>query len=65
MGMSYRIGMVLGFEQDFSLEDAIGSHAFPPLEANMRVTNSIPLGSPLSYRLSSYLGRNTEGDRSP
>jgi hypothetical protein len=33
------------FRQDFALEDAIGSHACS--EANMRVTNGIPLGSPL------------------
>jgi hypothetical protein len=41
---------VLGFEQKFTLEEAIGSHACS-LEASKRVTNSIPLGSPLSYRL--------------
>jgi SpoVK/Ycf46/Vps4 family AAA+-type ATPase len=34
------------FEQDFALEDAIGSHACS-LDANMRVTNGIPRGSPL------------------
>jgi hypothetical protein len=39
-------GMVLVFEQDFALEDAIGSHACS-LEATMRVSNGIPLGSPL------------------
>jgi hypothetical protein len=33
------------FRQKFTLEDAIGSHACS-LEANMRVTNGIPLGSP-------------------
>jgi hypothetical protein len=31
------------FRQDFALEDAIGFHACS-LEANMRVTNGIPLG---------------------
>jgi hypothetical protein len=36
---------VLAFGQDFALEDAIGSHACS-IEANMRVTNGIPLGSP-------------------
>jgi hypothetical protein len=36
--------------QNFALEDAIGSHAFS-LEANMRATNAIPLGSTLSYQL--------------
>jgi hypothetical protein len=34
------------FRQKFTLEDAIGSHACS-LEANMRVTNGIPLGSSL------------------
>jgi hypothetical protein len=33
---------MLGFEQDFALEDAIGSHACS-LEASMRVTNGMPL----------------------
>jgi hypothetical protein len=37
--------------QNFALEDAIGSHACS-LEANMRVTNGIPLGSPLLLPLS-------------
>jgi hypothetical protein len=37
-------GAMLVFEQDFTLEDAIGSHACS-LVANMRVTNGIPLGS--------------------
>jgi hypothetical protein len=32
------------FRQGFALEDAIGSHACS-LEANVRVTNGIPLGS--------------------
>jgi hypothetical protein len=36
----------------FTLEDANGSHACS-LEANMRVTNGIPLGSPLPLPLSS------------
>jgi hypothetical protein len=40
------------FRQTFTLEDAIGSHACS-LEANMRVTNGIPLGSPLPLPLSS------------
>jgi hypothetical protein len=40
------LGTVCVFEQDFALEDAIGSHACS-LEANMRVTKGIPLGSPL------------------
>jgi hypothetical protein len=35
----------------FALEDAIGSHACS-LEASKHVANSIPLGSPFSYRLS-------------
>jgi hypothetical protein len=34
------------FRQKFSLEDAIGPHA-SSLEASRRVTNGIPLGSPL------------------
>jgi hypothetical protein len=34
------------FRQNFTLEDAIGSHVCS-LEANVRVTNGIPLGSPL------------------
>jgi proprotein convertase subtilisin/kexin type 5 len=34
------------FRQKFTLEDAIGSHACS-LEANMHVTNGIPLGRPL------------------
>jgi hypothetical protein len=44
------LGTVRVFRQKFTLEDAIGSHACS-LEANMRVTNGIPLGSSLSYRL--------------
>jgi predicted RNA binding protein YcfA (HicA-like mRNA interferase family) len=39
-------GTVRFFRQKFTLEDAIGSHACS-LEANMRVTNGIPLGRPL------------------
>jgi hypothetical protein len=39
-------GTVRVFRQKFTLEDAIGSHACS-LEANMRVTNGIPLGCPL------------------
>jgi hypothetical protein len=38
--------MVRVFRQKFTPEDAIGSHACS-LEANMRVTNGIPLGCPL------------------
>jgi hypothetical protein len=41
-----RVGTVRVFRQKFTLEDAIGSHACS-LQANMRVTNGIPLGSPL------------------
>jgi hypothetical protein len=44
--MKARLRTVRVFEHDFALEDAIGSHACS-LEANMRVTNGIPLGSPL------------------
>jgi hypothetical protein len=40
-----KLGTVLVFRQDFALEDAIGPHACS-LEANMSVTNGIPLGSP-------------------
>ena len=36
---------VPNFRRDSALEDAIGSHACS-LEANMRVTNGIPLGCP-------------------
>jgi hypothetical protein len=39
-------GPVRVFRQKFTLEDTIGSHACS-LEANMRVTNGIPLGSSL------------------
>ena len=53
-------GAVLGFEQTFALEDAIGFHTCS-LEASKRVINSIPLGSPLSYRLHCTSCRNTEG----
>jgi hypothetical protein len=35
------------FRQKSALEDAIGSHAFAPLEASRRVTNATPLGCPL------------------
>jgi hypothetical protein len=38
------------FRLKFPLEDAIGSHACS-LQANMRVTNDIPLGSSLSYQI--------------
>jgi hypothetical protein len=37
---------VLGLEQDFALEDAIGSHACS-LKASMCATNIIPIGSSL------------------
>jgi hypothetical protein len=47
-----RAGTVRVFGQNFALEDAIGSHACS-LEANMRVTNGIPLGSPLLLSLPS------------
>jgi hypothetical protein len=36
--------MVRVFRQEFTLEDAIGSHACS-VDANMQVTNGIPLGS--------------------
>jgi hypothetical protein len=39
-------GMVLVFENDFTLEDAIGSYG-RSLEASMHVTNSMPLASSL------------------
>jgi hypothetical protein len=39
-------GTVRVFRQNFTLEDAIGSRACS-LQANVRVTNSIPLGNPL------------------
>jgi hypothetical protein len=39
------------FEQDFDLEDAIGSHACS-LETSVRMTNAVHLGSPLLLRLS-------------
>jgi hypothetical protein len=38
------------FRRKFTLQDAIGSHACSR-QANMRVTNDIPLGSPLAYQL--------------
>jgi hypothetical protein len=43
-------GMLLVFDQNFALEDAIESHV-SLLEASMRVTNNIPLGRPLSCQL--------------
>ena len=45
-------GTVRVFRQEFTLEDAIGSHAVAPLEALpcMRVTNGSPLGCPLFYQ---------------
>jgi hypothetical protein len=48
----WSFGTVLVFRQDFALEDAIGSHACS-LETNMRMTNGIPLGSPLLLPVSS------------
>jgi hypothetical protein len=42
----YYAGTVRVFRQKFTFEDAIGSHACS-LEASRRVTNGIPLGSPL------------------
>jgi hypothetical protein len=44
--LSLELGTVLIFRQDFALDDAIESHACS-LEANVRATNGIPLGSPL------------------
>jgi L-rhamnonate dehydratase len=44
-------GTVRVFRQNLALEDAIGSHACS-LEANMSVTNDIPLRSPLLLPLS-------------
>jgi hypothetical protein len=55
--LAYRCGARF-LEQNVALEAAIGSHAcsleaLEALEANKRVTNSMPLGLPLplSYRL--------------
>jgi hypothetical protein len=45
-------GTVRVFRQNFALDDAIGSPTCS-LEADMRVTNGIPLGSPLLLSLSS------------
>jgi hypothetical protein len=54
-------GTVRVFRQGFTLEDSIGSHACS-LEANMRVTNGIPLGSPPPLTDSHCkLRPNTEG----
>ena len=39
------------FRRHIMLEDAVEFHAFASLEVNMLVTNGIPLGRPLSYRL--------------
>jgi hypothetical protein len=51
------------FRQKFTLEDAIGSHACS-LEANMRVTNGIPLGCSLLLPVAPCkLCPNTEGGR--
>jgi hypothetical protein len=48
-GSAYE-GTVRVFRQKFTLDDATGSHACS-LEAKVRVTNGIPLGSSLSYQL--------------
>jgi hypothetical protein len=52
---------VLFFRQDFALEDAIDIHAFAPLEVAIPVTNGIPLGRSLSYRLHRKFRPNTKG----
>jgi hypothetical protein len=44
-------GTVLVFGHGFALEAAIGFHAFAPLEASMRVTNTMPLECSTSCRL--------------
>ena len=49
-GQDLQLRTVLGFKQNFALKDAIGSHTCS-LKASKRVTNSIPLEGPLSYRL--------------
>jgi hypothetical protein len=43
--LRFQLGTVRVFRQKVILDDAIGSHACS-LEANMRLTNGIPLGSP-------------------
>jgi hypothetical protein len=48
--LSATVCTVRVFRQQVTLEGAIGSHACS-LEANIRVTNVIPLGSSLSYQL--------------
>jgi hypothetical protein len=53
-------GTVRVFRPNFALEDAIESHACS-LDANMRVTNGIPLGSPLLLPLYHKLCTSTEG----
>ena len=50
--MQLQVGTVRVFRRDFALEDAIGSHACL-LEANVHVTNGIPLGSLLLLSLPS------------
>jgi hypothetical protein len=50
------------FSTGFALEDAIGSHACS-LQANMRATNSIPLGCPPLYRCHHKLCLSPEGTR--
>jgi hypothetical protein len=49
------------FGQRLVLYDVIGSHACT-LEANMRVTNGIPLGSPLALTISHKLCPNIKVD---
>jgi hypothetical protein len=54
-------GPVRVFRQKFALEDSIGSHACS-LEAKMRVTNGIPLRSPLALIVCHHKScRNAEG----
>jgi hypothetical protein len=57
---SNKAGTVHVFRHNFALEDAIGSHACS-LEANMRATNGIPLGSRCSYHCHHALCPITEG----
>jgi hypothetical protein len=40
--------VVVRFEQNVALEAAVGIHAFAPLQANMRVTNSLSVSTPLA-----------------
>jgi hypothetical protein len=48
-GVCKKGGTVRVFRQEFTLEDAIGSHACS-LEVSRRVTNGIPLRNSFSYR---------------